>query len=126
MKLDIRHCPKNGQYYLQCVIEERAIEKKIEEMERALRRATPADREILRHRLEELRRRRRYMVDHIPLKEQEVPAGVNIRRLPEIPTKIVSVDSETKRWLLTKFHVKDDFTPIASRQHARCYDLPAE
>lgn len=126
LRLDIRHCPKNGQYYLQCIIEERSIDRKIEDLERSLSKAVPADREILRHRLEELRHRRRYMVDYIPLKEHELPVGVKVRRLPSAPTKIVSVDQETKRWLLTKFHVRDDFTPIPVKKNARCYDLPAE
>lgn len=126
MKLDIRRCAKNGNYYLQCVIEERAIDRKIDEMNRIMTKAAPADREAFRLRLAELRQRRSYIVDYIPLEEGEIPPGVKVRNMPSVPSKIVSVDRKTKRWLLEKFHTKAGAQPLTETRTVHYYDLPAE
>lgn len=126
MKLDIRHCEKNGRYYLQCVMEDRSLARRIDEMNRLMTKASPGDREDHRLCLAELRRQRGYMTDYIPLEEREVPPGVRVRKLPFVPKKIVSVDRETKRWLLAKFYTGEDGRQTTGWGGVHCYDLPAE
>ena len=106
MKVEVKYCTKNNNYYLQCLMESRSIRRHIEETEKLLiRESNPEAKAKLRTKLDSLARERAYMTDYILLKQEEIPAGCQIRRLPNQPEKLVTVDRETKKWLLSRVSV---------------------
>ena len=126
IKVEVKYCPKDKSYYLQCAMDSRSLRRHIEETDRKLSmEASQEERAKLRVKLENLARERAYMTDYILLKPEEVPAGSQVRRLPKRPSKLVTVDGATKKWLLLRVPTPAQ-TEAAAPFAGRCYDFPAE
>ncbi|MCD8376660.1 MAG: hypothetical protein LUD69_06925 [Oscillospiraceae bacterium] len=127
MKIEVKYCPKDNNYYLQCLMESRSLRRHMEETQRQMiRESNPEARNKLQTELDSLARERAYMTDYILLRREEIPAGCQIRRLPSRPKKLVTVNRETKKWLLSRVPVPVRADEKQAASAGRCYDLPAE
>lgn len=128
MKTEVKYCPADNNYYLQCILESRSFRRRLRETNRQLSRETdPEARARLRARLEDLAVERSYMTDYLLLRREEVPAGILARRLPKRPQKLVTVDDNTRRWLFSHTPGLNRTSPAASAAPTgNCYDFPTE
>lgn len=123
MYVELRHCAENDQYYIECELDDRTVNRKIKETRNILNKAPAIERDRLRAYLKELCRQRNYMVDYVLLEPNEVPAGVKARNMPSVPGKIVMADVKTRKWLISKLCGRESQQPVST---GRYYDLPAE
>ncbi|MCD8331103.1 MAG: hypothetical protein LUB63_01030 [Oscillospiraceae bacterium] len=135
MEVEVKYCPKDKNYYLQCKLETGSFQRRLVKTNQLLSNETdPEKRAKLQTKLENLAKERAYMTDYLLLQPEEIPSGFSARRMPNRPKKLVTVDDNTRRWLLSQVFAPSWFETFhASRENSpptpptgKCYDFPVE